>query len=138
MTMKKMLLAATAALLLAVPLVGNAQADSGSGSSGSGGDDVTIRRGVCSAGATWKLKGKPDDGRLEVEWEVDSNRVGQTWNFTIRDNGTIVAQGTRTTLAPSGSFEVERRIPDLAGPDVIVARATHPASGQTCRGSITL
>jgi hypothetical protein len=34
--------------------------------------------GDCSATSTWKLKTKADDGRLEVEFEVDSNRVGQT------------------------------------------------------------
>ncbi len=34
-------------------------------------DDRVIRTGSCSAGADWKLKVKTDDGRLEVEGEID-------------------------------------------------------------------
>src|SRR4051812_3497230 len=62
--------------------------------------------GSCSSGATWKLKAQPDDGRVEVELEVDSNVVGQTWSVQIADNGTSIFSGTRRTTAPSGSFEV--------------------------------
>ena len=71
-------------------------------------DDDIIRTGTCSGSADWKLKAGPDDGRLEVEFEVDSNRVGQTWRVKIRDNGVLRYNALRTTRAPSGSFEVER------------------------------
>jgi hypothetical protein len=123
-------------VLAASALVGwapSASADSGSGR----GDDI-VRTGNCSGRADWKLKGKARDGGLEVEFEVDSNRVGQRWNFTLRQDGVVRAQGVRTTTAPSGSFSVERRVPNTAGPDRFVATATHRASGQTCRGTLTL
>ena len=94
--------------------------------------------GTCSQGATWKLKAKTDDGRLEVELEVDSNRVGQSWSVRLKDNGVLVWSGTRTTLAPSGSFEVERRIANRAGTDTITAYARHAASGQTCSARLSL
>ena len=94
------------------------------------------KSGTCSQGATWKLKAKTDDGRLEVELEVDSNRAGQSWSWRLRDNGVLVRTGTATTLAPSGAFEVERRIPDRAGTDTITAHARHAASGQTCSARI--
>lgn len=96
------------------------------------------RRGACTAGAVWKLKGRHDDGRIEVELEVDSNRVGQTWRVAVTDNGATVFAGTRRTTAPSGSFTVERRIADRPGTDVIRARATDTATGQRCSGSISL
>lgn len=99
-----------------------------------GGDVRTS--GTCSAGATWKLKAKADDGRLEVELEVDSNRVGQAWSVRLKDNGVLVYSGARRTLAPSGSFEVERRIANRAGTDTITATATHAASGQTCSARV--
>ena len=86
-----------------------------------------IRQGGCSGSATWKLKAKPDDGRLEVEGEVDANRNGQTWRWKIL-----------TTHAPSGSFSVERRIANPKGSDRIGFRASNPATGQTCRGSLTI
>jgi len=92
--------------------------------------------GACSQGATWKLKAKTDNGRLEVEFEVDSNRVGQSWSVQLKDNGVLVYSGTSTTIAPSGSFEVQRRIADRAGKDTITAYAEHAASGQTCSARI--
>ena len=44
-----------------------------------GGADATIRTGSCSGSADWKLKAKHDSGVIETEFEVDSNRTGQTW-----------------------------------------------------------
>ncbi|MGI8613436.1 MAG: hypothetical protein ACR2KL_05755 [Nocardioidaceae bacterium] len=77
--------------------------------SASGGDDQ-VNQGSCSAASTWKLKAGPDDGCIEVEGEVDSNVVGQTWNWRILHNGGVSARGTSTTSGPSGSFEVRRRL----------------------------
>jgi hypothetical protein len=96
-----------------------------------------IKRGACSASSTWKLKAKSDDGRIEVEFEVDQNRVGKRWRVTIVRNGSAVFSGIRRTLAPSGSFEVRRLLADSAGSDRIVARARALAGGETCRGSIS-
>lgn len=103
------------------------------------GDDGEVRRsGSCSGSSDWKLKAKHDDGRIEVEGEVDSNRVGQTWRWRIVHNGSLSARGTRQTQAPSGSFSVERRLVDLAGQDKVVFKARQPGSGETCRGVVRL
>ena len=99
-----------------------------------GDDDRVIRTGGCSGSADWKLKVKTDDGKLEVEGEVDSNRSGQTWAWRIKDNGTVVARGSKTTGGRSGSFDVERKIANKAGTDKVVFKATY--AGQTCRGVI--
>jgi len=88
--------------------------------------------GTCSSGATWKLEAKTDDGRIQVELEADSNRVGQTWSVRLKDNGVLVYSGTAKTGAPSGSFSVGRRIANRAGTDTITATATRTATGQTC------
>src|SRR4051812_9751266 len=77
---------------------------------------AVTKQGSCSAASTWKLKVKTDDAGLEVGAEVDSNVVGQTWNWTLSDNGNRVAKGSSVTTAPSGSFTVDRIIPNLAGP----------------------
>ena len=98
------------------------------------GDDRIIRTGNCSGGADWKRKVKTDDGRLEVEGEVDSNVNGQRWAWVIKHNGSVTARGTGTTVAPSGSFDVERRIVNLAGTDRVVFKATHRR--QVCRGVV--
>lgn len=92
--------------------------------------------GDCSARTDWKLKTKADDGRLEVEFEVDSNKNGQTWAVTVTDNTVKVYTGSRKTVAPSGSFSVEKVIANRAGNDVIVATARNAATGETCKGAL--
>lgn len=101
-----------------------------------GSDDIRTS-GTCSMGSTWKLKAKPDNGRIQVEFEVDSNRVGQAWAVAWRDNGILVHQGVHRTVAPSGSFTVEQRIANRAGADLITARATQAATGEVCSGRLT-
>jgi hypothetical protein len=94
-----------------------------------------LKAGQCSGGTTWKLKAKRDDGGIETEFEVDQNRVGQRWRVVMRRNGSVVFRGIRRTAGRSGSFEV-RRI--LAGGGRIVATARALASGETCRGALSL
>jgi hypothetical protein len=108
--------------------------DDHGGGGGVGGDGRVIKTGSCSDGAHWKLKVKNDDGRLEVEGEVDSNRSGQTWSWKIKDNGSVAASGSSKTGGRSGSFSVERKISNRAGTDNITFRASH--SGEVCTGSI--
>ena len=98
-------------------------------------DGDVIRRGSCSGATDWKLKLSPEDGKIEVEYEVDSNRRGQTWAVRIVKNGNVIFRGNRTTSGPSGSFEVRVVTSNPAGSDVFRARATH--AGETCRGGAT-
>jgi|tagenome__1003787_1003787.scaffolds.fasta_scaffold20032703_1 hypothetical protein len=128
--MKTIALAAAAALLtVPTTLAGVAPAHAG-------GDD-RLRTGSCSGSATWKIKAGPDDGRMEVEAEVDSNRTGQTWRWTLRHDGAVVDTGRSVTRGPSGSFEVGRRPADSAGTDSYTFRAVHRATGQVCVARIS-
>jgi len=81
---------------------------------------------------------KPRDRGLETEFQVDSNRLGQTWSWTIKDNGTQVAAGTATTAGPSASFTVRRVLVNRAGSDRIVATATNRATGERCSATATV
>jgi hypothetical protein len=99
-------------------------------------DGDVIRVGSCSGSADWKLKASPDNGRIEVEAEVDSNHNGQVWRWRLVHNGSISARGLATTRAPSGSFAVRRVLVNLAGTDTIRFVARHRASGQVCRGTV--
>lgn len=100
-------------------------------------DGDVEREGRCSGASDWKLKASPENGRIEVEGEVDSNRNGQTWNWSIRHDGRRSASGTATTRGPSGSFEVRRVLVNAPGPDSIGFRATNRRTGETCRGNLT-
>ena len=96
-----------------------------------------VKTGTCSAGSTWKLKAKADDGRIESEFEVDQNRVGRRWRVTLVRNGSTVFSGIRTTLAPSGSFSLHRLLA-AAPASRIVATAKAMRGGETCRAVIAL
>lgn len=123
---------AVAALLIAtaLPAVG-----AGAATASGGGDDV-IRRGSCSGSTDWKIKAKPDDGRIEVEAEIDSNHNGQTWKWVLRHDGDVAARGSSTTRGPSGSFEVQRRTANHAGTDAFRFRAVH--AGEVCVARVRL
>jgi hypothetical protein len=102
-----------------------------------GGVDPKVTTGPCATGS-WKLKAKPDDGRVSIEFEVDSNRAGQTWSVRLTDDLNQVFTGSRKTLAPSGSFTVSIVRPNLAGTDTIRARAVNAANGSVCAGRVVL
>jgi len=108
-----------------------------SGSGGGGGDRAKFGTARCTGNASAKIKAKHDDGRIEVEFEVDQNRNGVRLNVSIRRNGARVVSTTATTRAPSGSFSVERKIANRAGTDRITARA-RTSSGQVCTGSVSI
>ena len=120
-----------AALLLAV-LAGPAAARGGKDDRG----EVRVA-GACSAGATSKLKLKSRDRGIELEFELDHNRIGATWRVAIVHERRVAWRGTARTLAPSGSFEIDRRLVDLRGSDTVTVRAWGPA-GLTCRATTSL
>ena len=104
---------------------------------GAKGGDV-IRTGVCSGAAHWKLKLSPDNGRIEVEFQVDTNKVGSAWRVRIRHNGALIFVGKRVTKAPSGAFTVRRLTNNRAGRDSFRAGAKEVVSGQTCVGRASI
>ena len=87
--------------------------------------------GTCTKASTSKLKLSDEDGRIEVELEVDQNRNGVRWNVVLQQNGRRIARLTRVTRGPSGSFEVRVVAPNRAGADTFRARAVS-ASGEVC------
>jgi hypothetical protein len=101
-------------------------------------DGDVLVRGVCTKASTSKLKLSPEDGAIEVEFEVDQNRNGVRWSVSLRrvlPGGTrLLSSGTRITRAPSGSFEFRRVVTDRAGGDRIRATAMSP-SGEVCRAT---
>jgi hypothetical protein len=102
----------------------------------SGGGGGVRASGACTNGGHFELKAKHDDGKIEMEYEVDSNRAGQVWAVRITDNGAVVVSRNATTAGPSGSFTVRKVIANRSGPDKIHARATF--KNHTCGGTVTL
>ena len=94
-----------------------------------------IRAGGCTGASDWKLKLSPENGSIEVEFEVDQNVNNKTWNVTLKRNGNVFWQGQKTTKAPSGSFAVRKLANNGAGTDAFVARAVNAQTGEVCRGT---
>lgn len=117
---KVMAVSLVALFVIAIPAVASA------------GDRDVIREGPCSGRSDWKIKLSPEDGRIEVEFEVDQNVHGRRWRVTLKRNGVRVFRGIRTTQPPSGSFEVRRLVADRAGRETITARARALSGGQLC------
>jgi len=101
-------------------------------------DGDVIRRGACSGSSVWKMKLSPDNGRIEVEYEVDTNKIGQTWSVRLFHNGTRIFAGRRVTKAPSGSFTVRVLANNAAGTDSFRARASNAATGEVCGGGAAI
>jgi hypothetical protein len=99
-------------------------------------DGDVVRSGACSGSTHWKLKASEEDGRIEVEGEIDSNKVGQLWRWRLRHDGSISARGKARTQAPSGSFERRRVVVDMKGTDTLTFVARHRRSGEVCRGTM--
>ena len=59
-----------------------------------GGDDVRTHGG-CRLARSGSSRPSPTTAGIEVEAEVDSNRSGQVWHWTIKHNGSVSAKGAR-------------------------------------------
>lgn len=119
-------LAISAAALAVAPLA-----------SAKGGDPVRVR-GVCTQSSTAKLKLSNENGRIEVEFEVDQNRNSRLWNVRLSDDGHRVFTGARRTVAPSGSFTLRVLIPNRSGVDTITARAVNATTGEVCLAKLNV
>ena len=93
--------------------------------------------GKCSSSSTSKLKLSGEDGRIEVELEVDQNRTGVRWAVTLTQNGTRIFAGSKVTKGASGSFELRLLAANRSGRDTFGAHATAP-SGETCNARASL
>jgi hypothetical protein len=123
-------IAVTGALALTVMAVGTTAATAKAG-------DV-VRTGSCSGSSDWKLKLSPDNGKIELEYEVDSNKVGQTWRVKLFHDGNRFFVGTRTTAGASGSFTVRKVVANHSGTDSFKAKAVNLSSGETCVGTASI
>ena len=101
------------------------------------GDDDVLVRGACTARSAVKMKASPENGRLEVELEVDENRIGRRWRVTLSRQAKVVFRGVRRTTGPSGSFELRRVVANGAGADRITGQARELRTGERCRVALT-
>lgn len=100
------------------------------------GDRQVLRTGSCNSAAVWKLKVSPENGRLEVQYEVDTNRRGQRFRVRIFHGPRRIHNAVHTTRGRSGSFTARLLATNTSGRDRFRARAVQLNGGQRCAGRI--
>ena len=98
---------------------------------------AVVRDGVCTGPSHWRLRVLPDGDVLRVRLAVRGGQAGQRWNIFMDHNGTGFFAGYRIS-GEDGAWVVRRRVPNLAGTDVIRFGAHNVATGETCSGRASL
>ena len=100
-------------------------------------DGDIIRRGQCANGTKTKLEASPENGQIEVEYEIDDAAPGERWRIILRKNGKVILRTNARTNA-FGEIEVRKLTANAAGRDRIEAVAKRAGGGTTCRLSINV
>jgi len=99
-----------------------------------------VRSGKCSGTSTWLLTLKIDNGRIEVDSEVNHTRNGQVWKFVFKDNLVVFARAKVVAGSPGndpGQASATRYVRPVAGANHIMVRSRDYATGQFCVASAT-
>ena len=124
--MKKALLA-VAAVVVATALGLGAWTAFGAG-------DETWTRATCGDRST-ELSVEPDDGGLEVSFELQSAAPGEVWDVVLEQGGTTLLEGQRQT---DEDAELDLDAPaDEDGSDEFTATATPADGGDPCTATLT-
>lgn len=99
-------------------------------------DGDIIRRGQCANGIKTKLKASPENGQIEVEYELDNAAPGELWQVILRKNGRVILR-TRKRTNGVGDLEVRKVTPNGSGADRIDAVAKRSGGGTTCNLSLS-
>ena len=95
------------------------------------------KHGSCTGSSRWELQLEREHGRIEIDLDVDTPRSGQTWVVKLKHDGDVFTKVRRVTDA-EGEFEVDRSRNNRPGTDKIGFRAKNKATGEICKGSLTI
>lgn len=88
------------------------------------------------AGAEFEFEAEKDDGRFEVELDVDAKR-GTKWQITLTHDGKRYYNKTRTPNR-DGDIEIAHKRPDTAGKDVFTVHVKKVGQKKGVSRTITL
>jgi hypothetical protein len=95
-----------------------------------------IKRGQCSTGENTKLKAGPENGQIEIEYELDDAVPGSRWRITITKNGKTILRTTQRANA-AGNIDVRTLTSNLAGREKIRAKAKRIGAAGACALSLS-
>lgn len=95
-------------------------------------EDESQRSGTCDA-AVYQLSVEPDDGVLEVNFELTSSAPGEVWDVVVQQNDTVLLEGQRTT---DEDAELDLDVPVVPdGENEFTVSAT-PEGGEACTAQL--
>lgn len=94
------------------------------------------KSGTCG-GARFELDVEKDDGRFEVEADIDNARPGSQWRVVLRHDGKVVYNQVRTADR-EGDVSVDRDRPNTAGDDRFRLNVRKVGTDTICSRVITL
>jgi hypothetical protein len=97
-----------------------------------------VREATCgSGGVSSKLSASSENGRIEVEYELDDAKPGDVWRILIRKNGSVILRTQRRVNA-AGDAAVRVLTPNGNGNERITAQATRVGGGGTCGANLVV
>ena len=99
--------------------------------------NADVEKRIRCQGAVVELSVDREDGRYEVELDIDGARRGSTWGVVLRHDGTAYTRVVRTADR-DGEVDVDRVRPNRAGKDKFGVTVTHRASGVRCSTAVTV
>lgn len=102
-----------------------------------GHDHALVRQSACGGGVKSKISASPENGRIELEYEVDNAQPGDTWKIVIRKNGAVILR-TQKRVNAAGNAEVRVLTPNGNGNERIKATATRVGGGGSCAANVVV
>lgn len=94
-------------------------------------DGDVIKRSNCPNPGKSKLKASPENGRIEVEYEIDNAVPGHRWRVILKKGNRRILRAVRTV---NGAQEIKVRKVTSNGPGAerIRAKAINLNTGERC------
>lgn len=89
------------------------------------------RTGRCD-GARFSLEVEKDDGRYEIDTDIDDARPGSRWRIVVKQDGRTVANVVRRADSDGDVDDVDRERRDGAGRSTFVLRVNKVGTGGAC------
>lgn len=100
-------------------------------------DGDIIKRGNCAGGVKTKLKASPENGRIEVEYELDNAAPNEAWRVIVKKNGRAILRATKRTNGV-GDLKVRKVTSNGNGNERIEASAKRVSGGGVCKLSLVV
>lgn len=99
---------------------------------------AAVQNQTSCAGATVTLEAERDDGRHEVQVDIDNGQRGERWRVKLFQDGDRFVNVVRTVGGDDRDIDLDRDRRNTAGTDTYKLRAKNLRTGGACTLRVTL